>query len=146
MEVRAIEPAEYEEAARLVLGAFNECVADSMEPAGSRIFREYARAEAMRSRDASDSETYVAVQEGDLVGVLHVRGGDHISLLFVPPALQRKGIGRALIEAADRRGKLASVNSSVNATGGYEAFGFTVCGPEAVKEGIRFVPMTRSAP
>jgi GNAT superfamily N-acetyltransferase len=145
MEVRKIEPTEYEEASRLILRTFDECVASSMEPAGAQVFRDYAQAEAMRSRDADGSQTFVAIEGGSLAGVLHVRGGDHISLLFVLPALQRKGIGRALMEAADRECRLATVHSSVNATGGYESFGFRASGPEEVRDGIRFVPMRRRA-
>ncbi len=76
--------------------------------------------------------------------MLHVRDGEHISLLFVRPDRHGQGIGHALIERADRTTRLASVNSSTNAVRAYERYGFKASGPEQVSDGIRFVPMRRA--
>jgi GNAT superfamily N-acetyltransferase len=35
-----------------------------------------------------------------IVGVIAVRGGSHVSLMFVDPSVQGRGIGRRLFEAA----------------------------------------------
>ena len=143
--IRRIEDSEYETASEVILLTFRDCVASSMEPQGIKIFDEFAAAEAIRSHDAIGSSTYLALDGAHLVGVLHVRDDDHISLLFVLPALHGKGIGRALIDIADQSNRLLTVNSSINATHSYESYGFSASGPEQVTDGIRFVPMQRNA-
>ena len=143
--IRAIAASEYDAAAQLIAATFRDCVAASMTPRGIRTFLDYATAEAIRSRDASGCASYVALLENRLVGVLHVRNAEHISLLFVLPEYQGRGIGHALIRAADESKPLATVNSSTNAVRAYERCGFRVSGPEQVVDGIRHVPMRRQA-
>ncbi len=145
LHVRQIEDSEYEEASRVILDTFHDCVARSMEPQGVKIFDEFAAAEAIRSRDAVNCSTYVAVDGARLLGALHVMDGNHVSMLFVLPAFHKQGIGRALIHEADQTSKLLTVHSSTNATNSYESYGFSVCGPEQLANGIRFVPMQRNA-
>jgi len=142
--VRQIETSEYEAAAQVVLTSFLDCVASSMEPRGITVFEEFSTAHAIRSRDASGCVTYVAIEDTQVVGVLHVKDGDHISLLFVLPDFQGKGIGNALIQKADQFKMLATVHSSTIALKAYESYGFRACGPEQLSDGIRFVPMQRS--
>lgn len=116
----------------------------SMEPNGIKAFSEYSTSEAIRSRDASGGVTYVALKESRLVGALHIKNGDHISLLFVRPELQGHGIGYALIQTADKTKALATVHSSINAVRFYERYFFRVSGSEQVSDGIRYVPMRRN--
>ena len=144
LRIRRIEDSEYETASEVVLLTFLDCVASSMEPQGIKVFHEFATAEAMRSHDAIGSSTYVALDGAHLVGVLHVRDSNHISLLFVLPAFHGKGIGRALIDFADQSSRLLTVNSSINATHSYESYRFSASGPEQVTDGILFVPMQRN--
>ena len=141
--VRPIAPGEYDAAAQLIATTFEACVASSMDARGIEVFLAYAAAPALRARDEAGGATYVARNGNQLVGVLHVRDGEHISLLFVRPEHQGRGIGHALIETADRTTRLASVNSSTNAVRAYVRNGFKACGPEQVSDGIRFVPMRR---
>ena len=146
LDIRRIAPGEskeYDAAAQLIAATFEQCVAHSMDARGIETFLAYAAAPALRARDAAGCATYVAYDGGTLVGVLHVRDGEHISLLFVRPDRHGQGIGHALIERADRTTRLASVNSSTNAVRSYERYGFKASGPEQVSDGIRFVPMRR---
>lgn len=144
LRIRLIAPSEYGLAAQLVLGVFQHSVASSMEPQGVKTFLEYSTSDSIRARDTSGCVTYVALMDSELVGVLHVKNGDHISLLFVRPELQGNGIGRALIRAADATHVLATVNSSTNAVRAYESYGFAASGPALVSDGIRYVPMQRT--
>lgn len=147
-DIRRIAPGEskeYDAAAQLIAATFEQCVAHSMDARGIETFLAYAAAPALRARDAAGCATYVAYDGGALVGVLHVRDGEHISLFFVRPDRHGQGIGHALIERADRTTRLASVNSSTNAVRSYERYGFKASGPEQVSDGIRFVPMRRAA-
>lgn len=141
--IRRIHTSEYEDASRLVVSVFRECVAASMEPEGVDVFEKHAEGESMRVRDTTGCTTYVAFNDESLVGVLHVKGGSHVSLLFVLPELQGQGIGRALIQLADRTSTLLTVHSSINATKSYESYGFRISAPEQISNGIRYVPMQR---
>lgn len=141
---RPIDPAEYEAASRLVLESFRAVTAATMRPEGVAVFEAFAAAAAIAGRDGAGDRTLVAVRGGVLRGVLHVTRGDHVALFFVSPAEQRHGIGRALFAAADSAGRLASVNSSLNAVGAYERLGFRAAGPAEERDGIRFVPMRRT--
>ena len=140
---RPIRADEYAAAARLVLAGFRADTAASMEPEGVVVFEAFAAAAAIRARDEAGGRTFIALLGDDLAGVLHVVRGDHVSLFFVDPARQRQGIGAALFATADAAGRLASVNSSLNAVGAYERLGFRATGAADLLDGIRFVPMAR---
>ena len=64
-------------------------------------------------------------------------------MLFVLPAHQRAGVGRALLDILRRENPDSefTVNSSPNAVSAYQRFGFEATGPETATSGIRFVPM-----
>jgi GNAT superfamily N-acetyltransferase len=88
-----------------------------------------------------------------LIGAVALRGGTHVSLLFVEPTRHRRGIGSALMDWADDRARgfaehdgryVLTVNSSPYARGFYEKIGFAATGEETLQEGIRYVPMARA--
>ena len=89
-----------------------------------------------------------AYEESELVGVIAMREGFHVSLLFVEKKRQRQGIGKKLI----RRGvaycleknpqlKAITVSASPKGKRAYEAMGFRALTPEQEKQGMRFTPM-----
>lgn len=89
-----------------------------------------------------------AYEESELVGVIAMREGFHVSLLFVEKNRQRQGIGKKLI----RRGvaycleknpqlKAITVSASPKGKRAYEAMGFRALTPEQEKQGMRFTPM-----
>lgn len=95
---------------------------------------------------------YVASHDGTpaLAGVIALRqlpARHHVHHLFVAPELHGQGVARALWQHArdaarnDRHDGGFSVNSSVFAVPVHERLGFIASGPEADKNGIRFVPM-----
>jgi len=89
----------------------------------------------------------VALDQGQLVGVLGVRDNRHLVHLFVAEPYQRRGIActlwyRAKSEALAAEAEVEiSVRSSVYATAVYERFGFAVCGPRVEDVGVTYVPM-----
>ena len=82
-----------------------------------------------------------------MVGMITVRNGGHVSLLFVDEKYHRKGVGKSLIqylcnylltEAGISR---ITVNASPYGVGFYHKLGFRDTGLETEQSGIRYTPM-----
>ena len=146
--VRRMEPGEEELACDLVQDVFREFVAPLYEQEGVEEFLRYVDPSLMAERSRLNHFTLLAVDSGNVVGVLEVRDLNHVSLLFVASEAQRKGIARQLLneglEIARRNSPDLSevtVHSSPNAVEAYERLGFEAEGPEELEHGIRYVPM-----
>jgi GNAT superfamily N-acetyltransferase len=123
-------------------------VAPLYNPEGVQTFLSYAQADAWGLRHSQGHKTWIALEGERIVGVAHVRDGNHLSMLFVLPAHQRAGVGRALLDVLRRENPNSelTVNSSPNAVPAYQKYGFEATGPEIVTSGILFVPMRLPAP
>lgn len=143
--LRLAEAVDLPAASALVCTTFLKNVAPLYKPEGIRVFLEYAAAEPWRERHVAGNKTWLAVEEGRIVGAAHFRGEAHLSMLFVDPDRQRQGIGRRLLELATITlpGREITVHASPNAVGAYQVFGFVSDGPEIEESGIRFVPMRK---
>lgn len=117
-------------------------------PECQAAFHRFASAEAMLAR-ADGNRRWVAVAGDAIVGMLEVRGGTHIAMLFVESAYQRHGVGRGLVEAAfgpAAAWPALTVNSAPTAVGAYERWGFAPVAPvQTSPEGIVYLPMRREA-
>ena len=95
-------------------------------------------------RYVRELKLYGAFENGELRGVLATREkGNHIALIFVDGAYHRRGIGRALVEAAKRdcgAGEL-TVHSSPYAVEIYRRLGFGLLGEKEEKDSIAYFPM-----
>ncbi len=147
--IRQSRPGEEEALSALVVRVFRHDIAPLYAPEGIAEFLAYASPAGMQNRQARDHVVLVAVQEGALVGMIEIRGHRHVALLFVEPARQREGIGRALLWEALQRCRAEpspaieiTVNSSPNAVEAYRRLGFQATGELQVKNGIAFVPMS----
>ena len=146
---RQIEPFESAAVATLAREVFDQFVAPHYQPDGILEFYRYASANALSERHDLGHVTLVAEHSGELIGMLHLRDLCHVSMLFVRPFFQHKGVGRGLLTAA---GALVgdadcefTVNSSPNAVSAYEHLGFHTVGAEQCTRGIRFIPMRRQS-
>jgi GNAT superfamily N-acetyltransferase len=146
---RQIEPFETAAVATLAREVFDQYVAPHYQPDGILEFNRYASADALSQRHDFGHVTLVAEHSAELVGMLHLRSLCHVSMLFVRPSFQHKGVGRGLLAAA---GTLVgdancefTVNSSPNAVSAYEHLGFHTIGAEQCIRGIRFIPMRRQS-
>jgi predicted GNAT family N-acyltransferase len=145
---RKIKDSEVSTVCALVSNVFVEYVSSRYSNEGIEEFFRYANADGMAQRSHENHFILVALHESQIIGMIEVRDFKHISLLFVASAVQRKGIGRALIRnaaeiclKADPSIGHMTVNSSPNAVDAYRAFGFQETNNEQERNGIRFIPM-----
>lgn len=100
-----------------------------------------------RSLLCSSYRYHVAIESGELAGVIATRDNQHLFHLFVCEAFQRRGLARQLWAVA-RETCLAAgasgvftVNSSRFAVGLYRKLGFIEVGPAVEQHGVVCVPM-----
>jgi len=90
---------------------------------------------------------YVAKENEKIVGLVSLRAGNHISLLFVDETYHRQGIGRELLISIQKSIKSdgvvkMTVNAAPFAIGFYERVGFMKVGSMLETDGIIYQPMT----
>lgn len=147
MNIRKLLPEELKEALSLVWGVFSQFDAPECEPQGLIIFRNFIDVDSMEKLVASKVLTFHgAFLENKLVGVLAMRGPAHISLLFIDPGYHRRGVARALFEAAKKEtspegDRIITVNSSPYGVSFYRRLGFVALEPEKLVNGMRITPM-----
>ncbi|MEW6211822.1 MAG: GNAT family N-acetyltransferase, partial [Acidobacteriota bacterium] len=144
--IRLMRPGEEQEVCALVARVFNNFVAAEFPPKGIEEFYRYAQPDAMAQRSKAGDTVLVAEKEGRIVGMLEMRGFDHIAMLFVET--QGQGIGRELVEQAlkicrDRAPGIehVRVHASRYAVPIYRRLGFEAEGPERTENGITYLPM-----
>jgi GNAT superfamily N-acetyltransferase len=101
---------------------------------------------AMAGRLASaDYRFHVAEANGELVGVVALRGNSHLYLLFVSKSWHRKGLARRLWGVARQAAPAGigrfTVNASRYAVPAYERLGFRMAGAMIERSGVRAQPM-----
>jgi ribosomal protein S18 acetylase RimI-like enzyme len=150
---RALSEEALLEASELVARVFDAFVAPGYSPEGVQEIHRYIQPEAFRLRAQANHLGFIALAANKIVGVIELRGHDHISLLFVAPEFQRRGIARELLRLALLRcvaGKpgLAeiSVHASPYAVPIYVKLGFRRTGERQVKNGVDFTPMALRLP
>lgn len=148
MLTRAIQREEIARALDFARQMFDENLAGGYSQEGRNEF--YAFTEYQRIVDMwmqGQIFFWGAYEEKELVGVAALRRPGHLSLLFVRPEYQRRGIARQLwnqvynfcVEALGVPVITASV--AVPAVDIYYRLGFHVTGAEQVLNGMRYVPM-----
>ena len=141
--------------ARLIDTGFRQSLEPTYAAAGRVAFRMYVGEAALASRLRQGVLALVAREAGSVVGYAEVQGRgrvlagrDHLSLLFVDPVWQRRGVARALLAAIVERLQALpappvelTVNAAPSALAAYRRLGFVATGPLALREGARTVPM-----
>lgn len=148
--VRPMQVGEEQEVSALVRRVFDTFVAPEYELAGVQTFHRYIDPRLIRERIEQGHDVLLAFVGDALVGVVEVRGGHHISLLFVDAMFQGRGIAHALMDAAIALGrervpgiKVISVSASPNSALIYERLGFHATAPRQHRDGMVFIPMER---
>jgi GNAT superfamily N-acetyltransferase len=147
IEIRPFAPADARAVSALIGRVFDEHVAPTFAPEGIAGFRDYIRPEAIAGR-AATHHTFVAWQGRLPVGVIEIRGGDHVSLLFVRTSAMGLGIATALMARAEEACRAAGqtrlhVHSSLNARSFYERLGFVAVDGPQTTQGFAYLPMEK---
>lgn len=127
MEIRTFEEDDAVPVADMILRALDDFVASGYSEEEKRHASERYSLENLIKK-AKEYPMFVAIHERTLVGVVGLQG-NRIRGLFVEPAIQRQGIGKALVahvEAIAIRTHLGRliVYSSLGAVSFYEKIGY----------------------
>ena len=148
LTIRPLEKRDLPAVHGIVMRAFETSIAPGYAPSGIETFARYASQTEIARRIADNHTILVAETAGTLAGVVEVRRFEHVSMLFVDPAHQRNGIGRALLDAAlalcashAPKPPALTVNSAPSAVAFYKHAGFRPTGPATDTDGIVSVPM-----
>ena len=146
--IRMLKDSELEEAIDLVWRVFLQFEAPEYGVDGILEFKSFIAPEAVREKIKNEGFLIWGCFLGDkITGVIASRPSCHISLLFVDPVYQRRGIARQLFDTLldyyQNHGdcQKITVNSSPYAVEVYRKLGFSETDLEQTVNGIRFVPM-----
>ena len=133
--------------------AWNTCMrfeADYYSQEGIQNFQDFVTDNALfRMFLEGRYPMFVALAEEEILGMISLRNGNHISLLFVDESYHRRGVGRAILTALCNYLKLEagerymSLKASPYAVNFYRRLGFRVVKPEEEYCRIRVTAMEK---
>ncbi len=139
---------EWEDAMSLAWRTFLRFEADVYSPEGVKNFENFITDSTLyRMFVVGSYQLFVALDGKKIVGMLTLRGGTHISLLFVDERYHRRGIGRALMQylsnylLTEMQASRVTVNSSPYGIEFYHRLGFRDLRPQEKSDGIIYTPM-----
>ncbi len=146
LNIRTIQPGEESLVCDLVTHVSRQFILEEFTPEGYGLFQTYANPDAMADRVKAGGLVLVCESATSIVGMIELRGENHIALFFVKSLGQ--GIGRALFDAAIQIKRRETpglteitVHASLFAVPAYVGLGFEPTGPECFENGIKYVPM-----
>lgn len=149
MQICRLYKEQLPKALALVWKVFEECDAKDYEELGRKTFGHFIGRENMEEKMRSGEMVFFgAYEENRLIGVISMRSGFHISLLFVDKPYQRQGVAKRLVRRAavycmeNTPGlEYITVNSSPAGREAYAAMGFEPLSSEQERDGMRYTPM-----
>lgn len=149
MQICRITPDKLQDALDLVWEVFEIYEAPEYGEMGIKTFRHFIEYGNMVEKvNRGEMMFWGCYLNSYLVGVIALREGQHISLLFVREKFHRLGVARRLVrvalhfvESREPEIRAVTVNASPYAVGFYRKVGFVPLGPESEKDGIRFTSM-----
>lgn len=145
MQIRTLNHDDLPSASALCLDAFGVAVAPSLSAQGVETFARVAAVPAFAERMQGDNLMLACVADGVITGLIELKQGRHVAMLFVAPGWQRLGIGRRLMNAAlaQARGEVVTVKASLPSVGAYLRYGFVLAGPVGELAGLVYQPMEK---
>lgn len=146
--IRNLALVDLEAVSRLCMAAFSASVASSLPEQGIATFQQLITPESFAQRRQADNLMLVHDNNGQLQGMIELKEGRHVAMLFVDPACQRQGIGRALLLAALQQARVetVTVKASLTSVGAYQRYGFELAGEVGEAAGLVYQPMQLAWP
>lgn len=148
MKIRKLTHDDLPSASALCLDAFMLAVAPSLSAQGVETFTKVVAVQAFADRMEDDSLKLICDVDGAITGLVELKEGRHVAMLFVAPSWQRRGIGMRLINAAleQARGEIVTVRASLSSVAFYESCGFVLAGDVGSFSGLVYQPMEKRLP
>lgn len=143
MHIRKIENKDTQAVSEICMNSFLNSIAATLADEGVATFTKIAAGDSFINRMKEDNLILVAETNGVIKGIIELKEGRHIAMLFVDPAHQRQGIGRALLLSvlAHARCNSVTVSASLSSITAYKNFGFRCKGEIAAYCGLVYQPM-----
>jgi len=146
--IRKATLADWDEAMELAFRVFLKYEAEEYGPEGIKNFAQFITDEDLKKMFMiGEYLLFVAVKNGRLAGLISLRSGNHISLLFVDEKYHRNGIGTSLVKylqeymLKNTRQQKLTVFAAPYGVPFYHRLGFVDIGKETRKDGIIYTPM-----
>lgn len=146
MSIREMTTADAAQVSDICRRAFHHSVANATSPEGLTTFTRISTPEFLKQVIQDPHNTGLVFEESQVIkGILLLKRGEHLSLLFIEPAYQKQGIGRQLIEAMLPHCTQASVTvrASLSSVPAYQKYGFVCTAAQGCEEGLDYQPMER---
>ncbi|MFH0256948.1 GNAT family N-acetyltransferase [Vibrio rumoiensis] len=143
MFVRKMEEKDLESVSATCMASFQQSVAGTLSEEGVSTFSKIAATNAFLERMKGDNLVLVAEIDGKVEGVIELKEGRHVAMLFISPECQKKGIGKALLSSALNYAKVETitVSASLSSVPAYEKYGFKCKGEADESAGLVYQPM-----
>jgi ribosomal protein S18 acetylase RimI-like enzyme len=148
--IRTLQREEWTDAMDLAWRTFMEFEAADYTEEGIENFRRFIRDDKLHELFVLGMyEVYAAYVDDRLVGMISLRSGNHISLLFVDREYHKCGIGTALIDYLElqlrqrKKYHTMTVDAAPYGLLFYHKLGFCDTEREQDTDGIKYTPMER---
>jgi GNAT superfamily N-acetyltransferase len=141
--VRKMEEKDVEAVSATCMASFLRSVADTLTEEGVSTFSNIATSNAFLDRMKGDNLMLVAEKDGKIEGVIELKEGRHVAMLFISPEYQKQSIGRKLLSTALNHAKVETitVSASLSSVHAYEQYGFECKGETEESAGLVYQPM-----
>jgi len=127
----------------ICIASFLRSIADTLSEEGKTTFSSIAASNAFLGRMKGDNLMLVAESDENIEGVIELKEGRHVAMLFIRPESQKSGIGRKLLASALKYAKVetVTVSASLSSVSAYEKYGFECRGEIDESAGLVYQPM-----
>ena len=142
--IRSAADSDFPGMAHLLRTLATTFIVPGMPPEAAATFLRENDQPALLAYRAAGHVTRVADIDGALAGFISIRPPHHLFHLFVAERWHRRGVARALWDAARAQaapGAAFTVNASPYAVPAYAALGFRCDGPPQCRNGVPYQPM-----
>lgn len=141
--IRKLEDRDLAQVSSVCLNSFMKSVAPSLSDVGISTFQKISSVDSFTARLKENIDILVCEENEKIQGIIELKDGRHISMLFVSPEHQKQGVGRSLLLSimSFTTSDTITVSASLTSVNAYLSFGFVLSGGISEASGLRFQPM-----